>query len=860
MNCPKCNFINPSDARFCGNCGVPLRPSQKVSLTLTETLRASLEGLSPGSTFAGRYRILEELGKGGMGVVYKAEDTRLRRTVALKLLPAELTRDEEARRRLVQEAQAAATLDHPHLCTVYEIDETEGKTFISMAYVEGESLRKKIEKGPLDLAEALDIGIQVAEGLDEAHRKGIIHRDIKSSNIMVTDKGKAKIMDFGLAKIPHGMLETKEGTTMGTVAYMSPEQAKGKKVDHRTDVWSLGVVIYEMMSGRLPFKGERNEAVLYSILNDQPPPLTALRSDVPMGLETICGKALEKDATERYQHVDEMLVDLRSIKKRFDSGTLKASPLALRVSKTKRKRFYFLAAMAPIVLFLAIGGFYLLHNIKQRRATAGDKPEKMGLVPQAQLQLSIAVLPFGNLSEDKSNEYFSDGITETIIANLAAIKGLSVRSRTSIVQYKGTSKDLREIGKELNVTHILEGSVIQSGSRVRILAQLIDAQADKHLWAQTYDRDLKDIFEIQSEVSNQIANTLKVSLTPGVQAHLERRPTTNLQAYDYYLQGKFYSYRTTLGDIDLALRMFERAIALDPAFAQAYAGLALTCIKRDFYFEPGRGWDKKALQAAEKALALDSNLAEGYVARGNLYWTLANRFPHEKAIREYRRALELNPNLEEAHLYLGRVYMHIGLLDEAIFEFKKALELDPTSFGAENRLGLTFHYQGKYREAVSIMERLKKEGRLTNDWELAMALFALGEKEKPALLIEKTFRELPEDSDVLSTRAVIFASEGKEAQAEEMIRLAVEKGKEMGHFHHPEYNMGLAYALLKKNARAIEWLKRAAEDGLPCYPLFLSDPSLKNLRSDPRFISFLDKLKRQWEEYKAKFSGPQFPE
>ncbi len=434
-----------------------------------------------------------------MGVVYKAEDTKLKRTVALKFLPPELTHIPDVKERFMREAQAAAALDHPHICTVYEFDEAEEKAFISMAYIEGQSLRKKIESGPLELDEALRIATQVAEGLQVAYKKGVVHRDIKSANIMVTEDNQAKIMDFGLARMSGGTLITQEGMTMGTIAYMSPEQARGEEVDFRTDIWSFGVVLYEMFGGQLPFKGEQDQAVVYSILNKKPRPITDLRSEIPISIGQVVAKALEKNPDERYQQIDELLDDLKSI-----SAGIVPEEIKVRLRKAKlhrRKRTILYACAAGVVIAMVVTALSLFMG---GRAEAID---------------SIAVLPFENLTGDTNQEYFVDGATDELIGQLAKIGALRVISRTSVMQYKGVDKPLSEIARELNVDAVVEGTVYQTGESVRIRVQLIDVlPEEQNLWADTYDRPMTDVLIMYSEMASAIADKTQVNLAAALGA------------------------------------------------------------------------------------------------------------------------------------------------------------------------------------------------------------------------------------------------------------------------------------------------------------------------------------------------------
>ncbi len=539
IRCSECQSENPEDTLFCGKCGTKFPFSEDVAFAHTKTLQTPVKYLIKGTTFAGRYEIIEELGRGGMGVVYKAQDTKLKRAVALKFLPAELTHISEVKDRFMREAQAAAALDHPHICTVYEFDEAEEKTFISMAYIEGQSLKKKIESGPFEISEALRIAIQAAEGLEEAHKKGVVHRDIKSANIMVTEKDQAKIMDFGLARVTGTTLVTKEGMTMGTIAYMSPEQARGEKVDHRTDIWSFGVVLYEMFSGQLPFKGERDQAVIYSILNEQPKPITDLRSEIPMSIEQVVAKALEKNQDERYQNIDELLDDLRSISEGIEPEGIRARLWKAKLLKRKRAIIYgglagFLIIMTVIVLSLFTG-----------RADAID---------------SIAVLPLENLTGDPEQEFFVDSATDELIGQLAQIGALRVISRRSVMQYKGVEKPLPEIARELKVDAVVEGTVLRVGDSVRIRVQLIEAlPEERNLWAQTYDRDMTDVLVMYKEMARAIADKTRVKLTPQEEAQLASTRQVNPEAYEAYIKGRFHYYKLNPQDIELALQYFELA-------------------------------------------------------------------------------------------------------------------------------------------------------------------------------------------------------------------------------------------------------------------------------------------------------------
>ena len=608
------------------------------------------------------YKIIEEIGAGGMGVVYKAEDTKLKRTVALKFLPPSFSLDDEAKQRFIHEAQAASSLQHNNICTIHDIDETdEGQLFICMDYYEGESLKQKIERGPLKIDNAIDITVQIAEGLSKAHEKEIIHRDIKPANIFITKDGVVKILDFGLAKVTGQTQLTKMGSTAGTVAYMSPEQTRGEQVDHRTDIWPLGVVLYEMLTGQLPFKGEYEQAVMYSIVSEDPEPITGVRTGIPMELEWIISKALAKDPNERYQHLDEFIVDLNQIKKNLGKAKPETQiPPPIIERKSIRKN------LLPLLIgFAAVAVTAIIFMI-----FSGKEKE----LPQDK---SIAVLPFTTIGESKEDDYFCEGIHDDILTQLAKIRDLKVIARTSVMHYKNTNLRISEIGKELNVASILEGSVRRAENKIRIVAQLIDVDTENHLWAETYDRDYADIFSIQSDVAEKIATALEATLTPEEKQQLEVKPTSNIEAYDYFLKGNYYWHTKTSKEGNLkAVEMYDKAIELDPNFALAYARVSIThSIIYSQLWDHSEDRLQLAKTTLDKANILDPDHPEIHFARGVYYEDCLQ--DNNLALKEYRIAFQGQPNNSEIALNIGIAYAEIGDWNAAEEYSLKAYELNP---------------------------------------------------------------------------------------------------------------------------------------------------------------------------------------
>ena len=734
------------------------------------------------------YKILEELGRGGMGVVYKAEDTKLKRTVALKFLPPELTRDPEAKRRFIYEAQAAAALSHPNICTVHEIDEYEGTSFIAMEYIEGQSLKEKVESGPLKVEQAVDIAIEVAEGLQEAHGKGIVHRDIKSANIMVTTKGQAKIMDFGLAKLAGRTHLTQSGTTIGTPAYMSPEQTRGEVVDQRTDIWSLGVVMYEMVTGQLPFKGEYEQAVIYSILNEEPQPPTALRSDLPEELEHIIVKALAKDPDKRYRKVEELLQTLRNL------------------------------------------------NLKKKVKFQNSAEETEMEEPTP----SIAVLPFTNISADPEQEYFCDGMAEEIINALTQIDGLRVVARTSAFAFKGKNVDIREIGRVLNVSTILEGSVRKAGNRVRITAQLINVADGYHLWSEKYDRNLEDIFAVQDEISLKITQELKGQLFGEEKDKLVRKPVEDLEAYQLLLKGRYFANRMTRKDIETAIKYYQKALDRLPDFADAYAAISAAHTVQSMlgYTSGKKSWEY-ARQAALQALNLDRKQVDAHMTLGLV--KLYQDWDWQGAQKEFQIAHQLNPQNVTVHTFLALYNLVLGKMETALQEARLALELDPISPRTNITLAVHLIRADKLEEAK---EQIAKIMELVPDHPFAHYLlgqiFVLQNNFEEAITHYKaSLEQSGETGLLLAALGWAYGRAGKKEEALSYLRALEQRTRKES---QSPVLFTRIYAALNDFDRAFEYLEKAYREHDPSLINIKTEESIRSLHRDRRFEEILVKM------------------
>ncbi len=759
------------------------------------------------------YKILEKLGEGGMGVVYKAEDTKLKRTVALKFLPKGLEAHEPERARFLQEAQAASALNHYNICSIHTIEEFEDQQFLDMEFVEGKTLSGLLKEKELSFKDVLNIAIQICEGLNSAHKKGVVHRDIKPDNIMLTGDGIVKIMDFGLAKLKGASKLTKTHSTFGTLSYMSPEQARGEEVDHRSDMFSFGVVLYEMITGRRPFRGEHEAAMMYSLMNENPEPLARYKTDVPTELQHIIDKSLAKERGERYQHIDEMVADMRRTQHSISGGV---------TSTIKKSKMTWV--VAAVVVVLVVIGVYLFYP--KSGPTTGNK--------------SIAVLPFKNMSDSKEDEYFSDGLTEDIITQLSKISGIEkVIARTSVMRYKQTDKSIRDIGKELDVATILEGSVRRAGNQIRIVAQLIDTQNEGHLWADTYDKEMTQIFAIQSDVAKQIAAALEAKISPAVISRIEKKQTENTEAYKLYLKGRFYWNKRVLDDLKTAIDCFKQAIDKDPNYALAYAGLASAyAVIPSYGLLPAESY-MNARNAAMKALEIDSMLAEAHtvlaeIAGSHYYdWVVAEK--------HYHRAIELDPSYPTARQWYSSMLMFLGRFDEALTEAKRAVELDPLSLVINLNLGDVYYAMRRYDEAKKQYENIiALDGTFPWSHSGLAGIYEVQGRFDEAIAEYTKAKDLggniPYSFAILGP---IYVKSGRKADAQNILDELLRLNKQGDPV---SYGIANIYFELGEKNKAFEWFEKAYQTREMWLLSIGSDPLWDDIRSDPRGIALLKKM------------------
>ncbi len=705
----------------------------------------------------GHYRVIKKIGEGGMGAVYEAEDLSLQRKVALKFLPAELAADPAAKRRLLTEARAASRLNHPNIATVYEIGESDGTPFIAMELVQGDSLKSILQRGAMTRAKLCDITRQIAEGLNEAHQAGILHRDIKPGNIMLDEKGRVKVLDFGLAVFAGKERSVDEAaesfitrtatqwSTGGTVPYMSPEQLLGEPTDARSDVFSFGVLLYECLAGRLPFRGSTSIDTLHAILHQ---PLTPLREsvpDVPPEWERVVDQCLQKTPDRRFRSMQDVLQAL------------------------------------------------------PRPTDAPARTEK-----------SLAVLYFENLSAAKEDEYFRDGMTEDIITELSKIKGLHVYPRATVLAYREKPITAPQVGRELNASYVLTGSVRRAGNRLRITAQLIDARKDFSLWAERYDREMKDVFEVQDEMASKIAQALRITLTPQEQQAIAQKPTENTQAYDAYLRGRSHTRRITRTDLEVAIQMYEQAISLDSRFALAHAGLGLVCALFYEWHEKQDRWVEKGLAACERALALQPQLPSALSARARIAMSQGK---YDEAIQYALQAIELKPDCESVFWTLGGAYFASDRFAEAAALADRALEFSGDDYNIYVPIMLAFDRLGQRERLEAWRVRYLKA--------LQMQLELVPEDVRARVLLAVQFAQLKREDDASRELQIATALRPKDANI--------------------LYNAACVYGVMQRKAESLAMLKKARDVGFSMFDWAARDPDLECLRDDPEFKSMLGK-------------------
>jgi serine/threonine protein kinase/Tfp pilus assembly protein PilF len=793
VKCPKCQHENPDDTLFCGKCATRLPSPEGIGVT--ETLETPKEELTRGTAFANRYEIIEELGKGGMGRVYRVEDTKLKQEVALKLIKPAIAKDKKTIERFRNELKLARNIRHKNVCGMFDLGEAKGAHFITMEYVRGEDLKSLVRRiGQLPIGKSISVSKQICEGLVEAHRLGVVHRDLKSNNIMIDKEGNVRIMDFGIARSLTEKGITAAGVMIGTPEYMSPEQVEGKEVDQRSDIYSLGVILYEMTTGRLPFEGDTHLAIAMKHKSESPRSPKDLNPQIPEISCDLILKCMEKERENRYQDAAKVKADLEKIEQNlttFESAILRKKPETTKI-------------------------------------------------PEMSWKYSVAVLPFADISPQKDQAYFCDGMTDDIITKLTKLQDLKVISRTSVMRYKNTDKDIREIGQELNVNTILEGSVQKSGDYIRVNAQLIDVEDGFHLWAETYDRELKNVFEIQSDLAENIAKALKTNLTVEEEQGLSKNPTDDLEAYNIYLVGRhFWNMRTEEG-FQKSLEHFQKAIKRDPTYALAYTGIADYFNLIGYYdLVPPREAFPKAKEVAEKAIDLDETLAEAHTSLA--FIQMCYEWDWTGAKSSFKRALELNPSYVTAHHWYSVWLGAMGRHDESIATAKRAQELDPTSLVISCTLGGMFMLARRYDEQIEELHRAMELDPTSYipHWYIVYPYGFKGLYDEAIAHAKKALSLSGMSSRMKGVLSHAYAFSGKKTEAKKLLNELIELSKTK---YHSPYGLAYIYIELNEKDKALDLMEKAYEEHDHWLYQIKVIESVDKLRSEPRFKALLKRM------------------
>jgi len=797
--CPKCDTYNPDTVKFCGECGTPLAPPEDIAVT--ETIEAPKEELTTGSTFANKYRIIEELGKGGMGQVYKALDTEVNEKVAIKLLKSEISTDEKTIERFRNELKFARKIRHKNVCQMYDLNKEKDTYYITMEYVSGEDLKSLIRKmGCLGVDKAVSIAKQVCDGLEEAHKLEVVHRDLKPQNIMIDAGGSARIMDFGIARSLSEISITGAGVMIGTPEYMSPEQVEGKEVDQRSDIYSLGVILYEMVTGRVPFEGDTAFTIGMKHKSEIPKDPQEINRLIPEDLSRLILKCMEKDKENRHKNTVDLLADLSKIESISSVG----------------------------------------EGILQKKKPKTTKTGESGW------RDSIAVLAFSDLSPQKDQEYFCDGMAEELINALTKVERLKVASRTSAFQFKDKSKDIEEIGKKLRVQAVLDGSVRKAGNRLRITVQLINVEDGYHIWSEKYDREMEDIFAIQDEISLAIVDKLKIKLLGEERAKLTKRYTESKEAYSLFLKGRYFWNRRDEGELNRAIEYFNQAIAKDPLYALAYSGIA-DCFSLIglWGFHPPKEIYPKAKAAAKKALEIDESLSEAHNSLGfvNAFYD----WDWHTAECEFKNAIELNPKYATAHSWYSLYLAAMGRLDESIDEQKRALELDPLSLIINAMMGTFFMFAGKYSDAVDQLQRtIEMDPNFLNAYIFLGQTYTVMEWKglgnyytKSIKAFEKAMSLSGGMTYVLGHLGMSYSLAGQKDDARKILHQLKKVGKEK--YVSPEQFFHVFHGLSEQD-KALGYLEKMYEERVSLLSLYNVWAMTENIRHTPTYKAIMKKM------------------